>query len=90
ERIELAKLQNPQVMKTMKVPNMTERLKEITCPALTLWGMNEAMMPDSGILRIGKGLPHGRMVLVPQCGHWVMIEHRALFNRMVLDFLNNG
>jgi len=35
ERFELMKLQNPQVMKTMKVPNMTERLKEIACPALT-------------------------------------------------------
>ncbi len=90
ERFELMKLQNPQVMKTMKVPNMTARLPEITCPALTLWGLNENMMPDSGILRLAKGLPNGRMVLVPQCGHWVMIEHQELFNRLVLDFLKNG
>ena len=90
ERLELMKLQNPQVIKTMKVPNMTERLGEITCPALTLWGLNENMMPDSGIMRLAKGLPNGRMVLVPQCGHWVMIEHRELFNRTVLDFLKNG
>lgn len=90
ERFELMKLQNPQVMKTMKVPNMTERLGEIRCPALTLWGLNENMMPDSGILRLAKGLKNGRMVLVPNCGHWVMIEHRELFNRMVLDFLKNG
>jgi 4,5:9,10-diseco-3-hydroxy-5,9,17-trioxoandrosta-1(10),2-diene-4-oate hydrolase len=27
---------------------------------------------------------------VPQCGHWVMIEHRELFNRMVVDFLTHG
>lgn len=90
ERFELMKLQNPQVMKTMKVPNMTADLGKITCPALTLWGLNENMMPDSGIMKLAKGLPHGRMVLVPQCGHWVMIEHRELFNRMVLDFLKNG
>lgn len=90
ERFELMKLQNPQVMKTMKVPNMTERLGEITCPALTLWGLNENMMPDSGIMRLAKGLKHGRVVLVPQCGHWVMIEHRDLFNRTVLDFLERG
>lgn len=90
ERAELMKGQNPQVIKTMKVPNLTERLGEIECPALTLWGLNERMMPDSGILRLAKGLKHGRMVLVPQCGHWVMIEHRELFNRTVLDFLKNG
>lgn len=90
ERYEMAKLQNPQVIKTLKVPNMTERLGEITCPALTLWGLNEKMMPDSGILRLAKGLKNGRMVLVPNCGHWVMIEHRDLFNRTVVDFLKNG
>ena len=90
ERFELMKLQNPQVMKTMKVPNLTARLPEIACPALTLWGLNENMMPDSGILRLAKGLTNGRMVLVPKCGHWVMIEHRELFNRTVLDFLKNG
>ncbi|HEX4896509.1 MAG TPA: alpha/beta hydrolase [Solimonas sp.] len=90
ERAEMAKLQNPQVIKTLKVPVMTERLGEITCPVLTLWGLNEQMMPDSGILRLAKGLPNGRMVLVPKCGHWVMIEHRALFNRTVIDFLRNG
>ena len=90
ERRELMKLQNPQVIKTMKVPNLTERLPEIACPALTLWGLNENMMPDSGILRLAKGLRNGRMVLVPNCGHWVMIEHRELFNRTVLDFLRHG
>ena len=90
ERFELMKLQNPQVMKTMKVPNMTARLPEIKAPTLALWGLNENMMPDSGILRLGKGLPNCRMVLVPRCGHWVMIEHRELFNRTVIDFLKHG
>ncbi|SER03109.1 4,5:9,10-diseco-3-hydroxy-5,9,17-trioxoandrosta-1(10),2-diene-4-oate hydrolase [Solimonas aquatica] len=90
ERFELMKLQNPQVMKTLKVPNLSERLHEIRVPVLALWGLNENMMPESGILKLAKNLPDCRMVLVPQCGHWVMIEHRALFNRTVLDFLQNG
>jgi 4,5:9,10-diseco-3-hydroxy-5,9,17-trioxoandrosta-1(10),2-diene-4-oate hydrolase len=90
ERFELMKLQNPQVMKTMKVPNLTARLPEIRCPVLALWGLNENMMPESGILRLAKGLPNCRMMLVPNCGHWVMIEHRELFNRTVIDFLENG
>ncbi|HUP91846.1 MAG TPA: alpha/beta hydrolase [Solimonas sp.] len=90
ERWALMQLQNPQVVKTMKVPNMTARLGEITCPALGFWGMNEQIMPETGILKLAKGIPHLRMILVPQCGHWVMIEHRELFNRMTLDFLRNG
>lgn len=90
ERHALMQLQNPQVVKTMKVPNMTERLGEIRCPSLGFWGMNEQMMPETGILKLAKGIPHLRMILVPQAGHWVMIEHRDLFNRMTLDFLKNG
>jgi 4,5:9,10-diseco-3-hydroxy-5,9,17-trioxoandrosta-1(10),2-diene-4-oate hydrolase len=90
ERHALMQLQNPQVMKTMKVPNLTARLPEIKCPTLALWGLNENMMPESGILRLAKGLPDCRMVLVPRAGHWVMIEHRELFNRLVLDFLKHG
>ena len=90
ERFEMMKLQNPQVIKTMKVPNMADRLGEIKCPALGFWGINEKLMPESGILKLAKGMPRMRMIVVPQAGHWVMIEHRDLFNRMVLDFLKNG
>jgi 4,5:9,10-diseco-3-hydroxy-5,9,17-trioxoandrosta-1(10),2-diene-4-oate hydrolase len=90
ERFELMKLQNPQVIKTMKVPNMADRLGEITCPALGFWGMDEKLMPETGILKLAKGMPNMRMILVPKAGHWVMIEHRDLFNRMTLDFLKNG
>ncbi|MDR3419335.1 MAG: alpha/beta hydrolase [Nevskia sp.] len=90
ERFELMKLQNPQVIKTMKVPNMADRLGEIKCPALGFWGMNEQIMPETGIMKLAKGMPHLRMILVQQAGHWVMIEHRDLFNRMTLDFLKNG
>jgi 4,5:9,10-diseco-3-hydroxy-5,9,17-trioxoandrosta-1(10),2-diene-4-oate hydrolase len=90
ERWALMQQQNHQVMKTMKVPNLTERLGEIKAPALALWGLNENMMPESGILKLAKGLPNSRSVLVQQCGHWVMIEHRDLFNRTCLDFLQNG
>jgi 4,5:9,10-diseco-3-hydroxy-5,9,17-trioxoandrosta-1(10),2-diene-4-oate hydrolase len=90
ERHALMQLQNPQVVKTMKVPNMTARLPEIRCPALGFWGINEQMMPETGILKLAKGIPNLRMILVPKAGHWVMIEHRDLFNRMTLDFLRNG
>lgn len=90
ERFELMKLQNPQVIKTMKVPNMTDRLGEIKCPALGFWGVNEKLMPETGILKLAKGVPNLRMIIVPKAGHWVMIEHRDLFNRMTLDFLKNG
>lgn len=89
ERHALMLMQNPQVVKTMSVPNMTPRLGEIKCPALGFWGINEKMMPETGIMKLAKGVPNLRMITVPNCGHWVMVEHRDMFNRTVIDFLKN-
>lgn len=90
ERFQTAQLQNPRVVQTMTVPNMTDRLPELKGPTLVFWGMNENMMPETGIMKLAKGCRNSRVILVSECGHWVMLEHRDMFNRMTLDFLQNG
>lgn len=90
ERWEISKQQNTQVINTMVVPNMEQRLAEIQCPILAFWGMNENMMPESGIMKLSKNCKNIRMVLVSECGHWVMVEHAEMFNRYTLDWLKNG
>lgn len=90
ERWEVFQTQNTQVITTMKVPNIETRLGEIKCPTLTFWGANENMMPETGIMKLAKGIKHSRVVIVSECGHWVMVEHRDMFNRYTLDFLQNG
>lgn len=90
ERFESAKTQNPRVVQTMVVPNMEERLQELNCPVLVFWGINENMMPETGIMKLAKNIKDVRVVLVSQCGHWVMLEHKHMFNRNTLDFLKNG
>jgi len=89
ERMEVQQLQNDQVIVSMVIPNMTARLAEIRCPVLVLWGLQERLMPMTGIDKLARGCANARVVLVPRCGHWVMLEHRDLFNRMVLDFLRH-
>lgn len=90
ERWGIFQQQNSQVITSMVVPNMTERLNEIRCPVLAFWGVNEKMMPETGIQKLAKGCPNIRLTLVSQCGHWVMVEHRNMFNRSTDDFLRNG
>jgi 4,5:9,10-diseco-3-hydroxy-5,9,17-trioxoandrosta-1(10),2-diene-4-oate hydrolase len=89
ERMEIMKLMNARVMATMRVPDLTSRLHELKMPVLGLWGVNEQMMPESGIMKLAKNVPDIRLVLVSNCGHWVMVEHEAMFNRMTHDFLEN-
>lgn len=90
ERMQIMQIMNGHVMKTMQVPVLVDRLSEIECPVLGFWGMNERMMPENGILAMAKNLRHLRLILVTECGHWVMVEHEDMFNRACLDFLQNG
>jgi 4,5:9,10-diseco-3-hydroxy-5,9,17-trioxoandrosta-1(10),2-diene-4-oate hydrolase len=90
ERLQIMQIMNGHVMATMKVPVLTERLSEISCPVLGFWGMNEKMMPENGIMALAKNVKTLRLVLVTECGHWVMVEHEEMFNRNCLDFLNYG
>ena len=90
ERMQIMQIMNGHVMATMQVPVLTARLHELDCPVLGFWSMDEKMMPENGIMAMAKNIRHLRLVLVTQCGHWVMVEHEDMFNRACLDFLRNG
>lgn len=90
ERWKSMQTQNPRVVQTMVVPNMEDQLGDLQCPILVFWGMNENMMPETGIMKLAKKCSNVRVVLVSECGHWVMLEHKDLFNRTTIDFLKNG
>ena len=90
ERLEIMRTMNPRVMATMQVPELTARLPELKMPVLGFWGINERMMPESGIMKLAQNVPDIRLMLVSNCGHWVMVEHEGLFNRTTHDFLVNA
>jgi 4,5:9,10-diseco-3-hydroxy-5,9,17-trioxoandrosta-1(10),2-diene-4-oate hydrolase len=87
ERMQIMAIMNGQVMAAMAIPELTERLQELTCPVLGFWGTNERMMPDSGILNFAKNCNNLHLILQSECGHWVMVEHEDMFNRECLAFL---
>ena len=90
ERMQIMQIMNGHVMATMSVPVLTGRLQEIQCPVLGFWGLEEKMMPEGGIMALARNTPHLRLILVSECGHWVMVEHEDMFNRACLDFISHG
>lgn len=90
ERMQIMQIMNGHVMATMSVPVLTERLPELECPVLGFWGLDEKMMPDNGIMALARNTRHLRLILVSECGHWVMVEHEDMFNRSCLDFIQHG
>lgn len=90
ERAPIAVTQTEAARSRLFVPNMTAQLPQITCPVLGFWGMQDAFNPVGGATKLAEGIPHARVVLVNQCGHWVQVEHRDMFNRTCIDFLQHG
>jgi 4,5:9,10-diseco-3-hydroxy-5,9,17-trioxoandrosta-1(10),2-diene-4-oate hydrolase len=90
ERVAVVNQQPLCVLSTMQVPNMAERLGELQCPVLGFWGMNDKFCPVSGAQTMMQACSRIRFVLLSECGHWAMVEHRALFNRECLAFFAEG
>jgi 4,5:9,10-diseco-3-hydroxy-5,9,17-trioxoandrosta-1(10),2-diene-4-oate hydrolase len=90
ERMQIMQIMNGHVMATMAIPNIVDQLHAIECPCLGFWGMDEQMMPESGLMNMVRNIAHLRTILVNECGHWVMVEHEGMFNRACLDFLQHG
>lgn len=87
ERMHVMALMNQQVMLTMDIPHLPQRLGELACPILAFWGCNDQMMPESGLLALTRNARNMKLVVLTECGHWAMVEHEALFNRECLAFL---
>jgi 4,5:9,10-diseco-3-hydroxy-5,9,17-trioxoandrosta-1(10),2-diene-4-oate hydrolase len=90
ERVGVCADQPRTVLTTMRVPDLTNRLGEIRCPVLGFWGINDRFNPVTGAMKILERCAQARFVVLNRCGHWVMVEHRDLFNRTCCDFLHNG
>jgi pimeloyl-ACP methyl ester carboxylesterase len=54
---------------------------------LIIWGREDRVVPlDTGMILM-RQIPKARLLVVPQCGHWVQWEHPAEFNAQVALFL---
>jgi 4,5:9,10-diseco-3-hydroxy-5,9,17-trioxoandrosta-1(10),2-diene-4-oate hydrolase len=87
ERLQIAEKQPKRVLTSLGVPYLAPRLAEIECPVLGFWGNEDQFCPVSGAAILSDHCKRSRVLRISQCGHWVMVEHAALFNRMCVDFL---
>ncbi len=63
------------------------RLAEITAPTLVLVGDLDLPEKMEQSAWLAEQLPHGRYAVIPGVGHMLNMEKPALFNELVLDFL---
>jgi pimeloyl-ACP methyl ester carboxylesterase len=55
--------------------DMWDRLGEIECPTLCLWGEHDQFSPAKDGLRIAEAVQYGSYVELPDCGHFPTLEY---------------
>jgi len=66
--------------------NWTHALGTITRPVLVLQGLDDQLTPPGGSVKMTRGLPRARLLMVDRCGHNLPIEQPAVFRAAVLAF----
>ncbi len=89
ERMAIAALQPKRVLSSMVVPHLATELGRLQCPVFALWGRDDNFCPVSGATTLAMACKRVRVLLLSECGHWVMVEHADLFNRLCVDFLRD-
>jgi 4,5:9,10-diseco-3-hydroxy-5,9,17-trioxoandrosta-1(10),2-diene-4-oate hydrolase len=88
ERYQVGMTQHKDNIARIRVANQEDRLSEIQCPVLCFWGADDKFCPPSGAPKIASACPNSRTMLIGNCGHWVMVEYKKLFNELTLKFAN--
>jgi 4,5:9,10-diseco-3-hydroxy-5,9,17-trioxoandrosta-1(10),2-diene-4-oate hydrolase len=88
--MEIAVTQPKRVLATLGVPHLAPELGRLRCPVFGFWGTSDKFCPVSGAMILAEGCPRARVLVLSECGHWVMVEHAELFNRLAVDFLREA
>ena len=89
ERWSVLGTQNAHVLATMKIPDLSDRIKDIEAPMLVFWGMDDKFCPADGGWKLLQSARSVQAEILNRCGHWVMTEYPQLFNRRCIQFLDH-
>jgi pimeloyl-ACP methyl ester carboxylesterase len=68
--------------------DVRERLPEIACPTLIVWGDRDRLIPVADADVFAELIPDSRKVIFEDTGHMAMLERPAAFNELLRDFLS--
>ena len=64
-----------------------ERLPEIACPTLIVWGDEDKIIPVGDASVFEELIPNSRKVIFEGTGHMAMLERPAAFNGLLYEFI---
>ncbi|BCX67267.1 alpha/beta fold hydrolase [Pseudomonas izuensis] len=71
-------------------PDYRPLLKSVVVPTLIVVGENDEITPPEESEEIHRGIPHSRLVVLPQCGHLPPLEHPNLTTLLLSRWLEDS
>jgi pimeloyl-ACP methyl ester carboxylesterase len=65
-----------------------DRVPEIGCPTLIVWGEDDMLAPVKDASEYGRLIPNARKIVMKDTGHIAMVERPKTFNDALLGFLD--
>ena len=66
---------------------LLDQLPTVTAPTLVIWGASDYLLPAHHAQTAVDLLPHGRLAVLPDCGHLPHIEHPDRFATVLSNWL---
>ena len=67
-----------------------EKIKNISCPTLIVWGRQDEIINPKYAAQFHKDIKQSHVIMYDSCGHVPMLEKPNLVKRDVLSFLQNN
>lgn len=67
--------------------NWTADLSRVQVPTLIVQGLEDVLTPPGGSIKMSRVLPRSRLLMLPDCGHFVPDEKPEVFTHTLLAFL---
>lgn len=67
--------------------SLADELADVRVPALVLVGNQDILTPRGDSEELAERLPNAELVVISGAAHGFMVEHAAVFNRVLLEFL---
>jgi 4,5:9,10-diseco-3-hydroxy-5,9,17-trioxoandrosta-1(10),2-diene-4-oate hydrolase len=67
--------------------DLKPHLGKVRAPTLLIWGREDRFIPLEWALITLRGIENASLHVIPDCGHWVQVDAKEEFERLVTDFL---
>lgn len=80
-------LYNPAAIAKVARGEVSFALEDVQAPTLLFWGRDDRVSPVDMAIMPMRLMPDVEVHVLPNCGHWVMIEQKDAFERQAREFL---